>query len=475
MRVSSPGVNFCMGRGDIKQIEERSKANRGTEQRRQMEDTTNKPDPLQSEGARTTLPQRNDAKPRASGSEASDKEKDEGPTTEGTLGSEEEHRGYFTVKKVCGFTLKGVFILLGVPLACVVEVLLFIGIFFRADLGRRRGASFSHGVAFLAILIILLFILLCFTLKWHRFYHRKIKVDRDNNGVPEANNEETKDEEKSPEELEFEEDTASGCLKSASPSSAPKDSEPKEEIRFLLNKTKRLALFLFLPLTIVLLILTEIVFVLQMPRNSIIPLKSNQNALNPNSEYVPDGCDVQNRFNDAANFFNGSVNADDVMLVYVTWTMKKAAAFEADNTIYLPKKEYWCPPVWLLVHEFVHVYQEQTGYFYGPGGPGTAIRLLLDGQRCKRCLYDYGGREGLVVMMKMAQSGNETARDVSRAFGSEQQAEIVEHYYYLYRGICSSESGNATTDDTNEFYNGYVSDAEYCEALRFYSCQIINC
>mmetsp|Transcript_23242 Transcript_23242/g.38516 ORF Transcript_23242/g.38516 Transcript_23242/m.38516 type:complete len:147 (-) Transcript_23242:172-612(-) len=129
-------------------------------------------------------------------------------------------------------------------------------------------------------------------------------------------------------------------------------------------------------------------------------------------------------------------------------------AHEADNTIYVPK--FTCPSTSLLVHEIVHVWQEQSGYWNGVGGARRAFDLYRNQRRCLECLYDYGDYGALQSKMELALAGNQDAADVAIAFGSEQMAEIVEDYYAEWE-VCQ-----------------YSSLAPwYCEALAFYSNQII--
>ena len=427
-------------------------------------------------------------------------------------------------------------VLIGLALVVLADILLSVSICLRREWKGRTGSARMHWIAFASILIIQSFIMICLAARWYRNFQKdgaKHKEDEEagcagqtvpkeakknaedsieSGPGPELNSlvENVKDEDciGEPERGEATRSVAESIESIVDPAG---DRDAQADLHgFILSKTKKYCLFLFIPLVLALLVLTELVFVSEMRRNSFIPLDPNQNALNPNSKYVPDECDMQSRWDQAVAFFNGSVVVEDVMLIYVNFTMSDAGAFEIDNTVYFPKKDWsWCPSVDLLVHELVHVWQEQSGYFFGPGAPGRAIRMTLDRWRCSWCLYDYGGREGVVSAMESALAGDQAMANVVTAFGAEQMAEIVEDYYWykvdlrycdpVDHGLSFGEAGynetsNVTyvsrynmtdevklpineTDDISVFDDDWHVEhyGEYCQALEFYACQIINC
>ncbi|CAB9505721.1 expressed unknown protein [Seminavis robusta] len=437
---------------------------------------------------------------------------------------------------------KGSPVIVGAALALLAELLLFIGIFFRAKYTGRRGTAWCHGVAILSILMILIFVWILAIARWTR----RFEVDKQD-GTDKARDDASSDDEeknlplntmREDDHLESIDLTGSGENSEATPTATSTDASGREKptkrlIPYLSNKTKWFALLVLTPLVVMMLVFTEITLWYQMPRNSIIKLDPNQLALSPKSEYVPAGCEIQERWDEAVKFFNGSISVADVLLVYVNNPFTDAPAYQADSTVYLPEYSR-CPSVRLLVHEMVHVWQEQTSYWSGPGAPGRFIRMRLDRLRCSWCLEDYGGREGIITALEQSRSGNTTAADIKAAFGPEQMAEIVEDYYYhkLVSEMCDenihevegrslealhsasdgsqantsellfyspghNSTGNSTmnasesidSQDTadvdkaiepDDDYSGFqfyeeFSNAEYCEALRFYSCQVINC
>lgn len=404
--------------------------------------------------------------------------------------------------RVCVHVFSG---LLLVAAAGFVHFLLVICIFMRSE--HMGGTSGAHGIVVLSILVILTAMLLIYVSILYCL-HRKRQTkasqasnatdwddeeeessnnnEGNNNTAPEeelveesSNNHEgnnnTAPEEESEESLNNDNDNNTRPV----PASAP-DSNNKQAFSPITRlHIRHLFLRIFLPLSIVLLIGTEVGFLLVMPRNSILPLVPpfGQDALLAGGVYRG-GCSVQWAWDDAKEFFrnNTRLNLDDVQLVYGGTSFDyPLGAKVLDNTIYFPK--YTCPSAGLLVHELVHIVQEQTGYWRGVGGARRAFQYFADSLECSDCLYDYGGYDTLQSTMELALSGDSHAADVFEAFGPEQMAEIVEAYFYEYFWCQTSyEEEEATAAAPNTTANSVptVNPYWYCKPLEFYASQILT-
>jgi hypothetical protein len=98
------------------------------------------------------------------------------------------------------------------------------------------------------------------------------------------------------------------------------------------------------------------------------------------------------------------------------------SGFVVEDTIYLPPEK--CVGTDVLVHELVHVWQQQTGWMRKHVFQVTwaFIADYLNG----RNMYDYGGTGGL----QAARLRNPNAT-ITEAFGVEEQAVIVQHYLQI--------------------------------------------
>ena len=144
------------------------------------------------------------------------------------------------------------------------------------------------------------------------------------------------------------------------------------------RKVKQVLLFAVLPLTILILILAEVYFILVWPTASIFPLQTirvqDAIATSPDGGWLlPAGCDVAAKMEHVRDFFknNTSIDFDQVQVVVggapVNFNKKGyVGAMVFENTIHL--KANVCPRNALLLHEMIHVYQFNTGWFYGKKG-----------------------------------------------------------------------------------------------------------
>ena len=340
----------------------------------------------------------------------------------------------------CGCSYKWwlVYSFLGLVLIAVsafAELILIVSIFFRSS-PPLGGSSGFHGIAMISIMIIwaaILFGYLGFLAIKRRNQRRRSVKDT---GVEEPRTH----------EIATNQEGKTFC----------------NDHGFYLSRAIWLFTRLLLPLTVILLVLTEVLFYTVMPRNSIIPLKPGQNALEATTnEYVPEGCPFKKRFQKAKDFYanNTCIDWDKIMVLYAGNASPSGggqpSAYVFDQTIHI--KEGLCPDSSLLVHELVHIYQEQIGYWYGPGGPGKAFKYFADRWRCASCLYDFGRYGGVRSKYEQALAGDKDAANVHKAFGIEQVASLVELYY-------------ADKDWCTQY-----REREDCEALEFYANQIIIC
>ena len=278
-------------------------------------------------------------------------------------------------------------------------------------------------------------------------------------------------------------------------------------------RTGRLLRHVCLPLFLVLIVLTEVGFLLVMPRSSFMPLVPpfGEDATIDYGEYQPNDCDVAALFRRAKDVFanNTQLDLDSVKIVYGGTAFDvNIGAKVIDNTIYMPK--YTCPSVSLLVHELVHVWQEQTGYWHGKGAARRALRYLIDSRDCRECMYTYGGYEELRLNWGLAVSGNTRVADITREYGPEQMAVIVEDYFATY-DLCQEAPEKAkppvqlsfakenldpvdvsNTTDITGITNATESDVDepavleepeeeekpsipyYCQPLQYYASQILQ-
>jgi hypothetical protein len=322
------------------------------------------------------------------------------------------------------------------------ELLLIVSIYFRS--GSLRGRSGMHGISMISIMIISIVILLIYEAA-------AACISMSNRKKRQRDCTQTTQQANSLNELPL-----------APPVGPP---PPPPTTTTTRHRVKRLFLRVLLPLAVVLLIGTEIILVIMIPHASIFPLKPPfaQDALIVGGDYVPTGCDnVQEMFQEAKTFFHNNtlLNLDNILIVYRAKPLKGAAAMVFDQTIYLNKN--MCPWTSLLVHEIVHIYQEQIGYWSGRGGPSKAFGYFADSIRCSACLYDYGGFQGLQAKMELGLAGDEDAADIHTAFGSEQMAEIVQDYYVEYDWCHST--------DMEDYWGDWSSE---CKALEYYASQII--
>jgi uncharacterized membrane protein len=338
-----------------------------------------------------------------------------------------------------------------VVLSGFAQLLLMVSIYFRS--GSLGGAAGWHGNAMISIMIVLLTILLIYVAYIYITFRKK----KQRLGVFPSQT--TKEDRK--------EKAKTNNIPSPTPLNSPQVAEAFPTDVSL--RVKRLFCRVLLPLTILLLILTEVAVILSMTRNSVFPLQPpfGQDALIEGGKYVPSDCgNIQEMLDEAKRFYRNNTKLDfnDVKIIYGGTALGGApSAHVIDNTIYLPKNS--CPWPGLFVHEFVHIYQEQTGYWTGKGGPGKVFQYFAEWWQCSECLYDYGGYEALQAKMELALSGDGdegAAGDIREAFGAEQMAMIVEDYYDEHERCHSN-----MTDLIKENY------AWHCEALEYYATQIL--
>jgi len=136
-----------------------------------------------------------------------------------------------------------------------------------------------------------------------------------------------------------------------------------------------------------------------------------------------------------------------------------ATAMALDRGVYLSFD--LCPYTSLMVHEFAHVWQMQSGWWF-ENGVSKYLRYSREAKECDYCMYDYGGEEGL---RKAAEDPKAT---ITSAFFVEEQASIVEDYftclYEDWNGICSSEKQQLLMRFSNDvlYHNSKLSEKS-CE------------
>jgi len=141
-------------------------------------------------------------------------------------------------------------------------------------------------------------------------------------------------------------------------------------------------------------------------------------------KFRPVGCDIIGRFNETTLLFkNSDVDFTDVRVLYggSPGYFETANAMVLDKTIYLALD--YCPSVYTLVHEAVHIWQFQKDDIWFSRAASVFFEWILLQSRCRDCPYDYGGFSGL----QNANASGHTIKD----FGVEMQAMIVENYYFL--------------------------------------------
>jgi len=210
---------------------------------------------------------------------------------------------------------------------------------------------------------------------------------------------------------------------------------------------RQCCLMRLLPFYIIVILLSEVALIFVNPFDSIFPIgiASHEIVVPLEGEFVmskhcpncPENCEHMGEMvSEAREFYKHSLI--DFSIVRIAFGglpghFNDAGAMAFDRAVYLPFDD--CPSSSLFVHEFAHIWQMQSGWWFD-NGVSKFIRYEKEARECEYCLYDYGGEEGL---RKAAEDPKAT---ITSAFWVEQQASIVEDYYiclYEARPGCSSE------------------------------------
>lgn len=201
----------------------------------------------------------------------------------------------------------------------------------------------------------------------------------------------------------------------------------------------------------------EILILLFFPLKSFIP--ENYLVKIGAIEYVNDEtCPVQGLLELSDMYFGDNVNLSGVRVIYggspktLSYiNPNRSVVMVSNEVIYLAPGK--CMSISTFIHEIAHVLQHQRNTLYGPEEvPKYAVWLYLQIFDSDR-LYDYGGKEGLLI----AQKNNKKILD----FNLEQQADIIADYFKI-RILKDSKSRG-----------GEEFDAEYERLLRHFSSQMI--
>jgi len=201
-----------------------------------------------------------------------------------------------------------------------------------------------------------------------------------------------------------------------------------------------------LPFYIIVILLSEIALILLNPFDSIFPIgiASDEIVVPLEGEFIrsehcpncPDHCtDIGQEVQEARDFYKHSlVDFSKVRMGYGGIPRHfncdgTLGGMALDRSVYLPLDG--CPDTWLMIHEFAHVWQMESGWWFQNG---VSKLLRYKKEQNKIDLYDYGGLEGL------RNAAEDPHATITSAFWVEEQAQIVEDYYYcLQSSWCSSE------------------------------------
>ncbi len=197
-------------------------------------------------------------------------------------------------------------------------------------------------------------------------------------------------------------------------------------------------------------LLVQMFVLVESPIHSLVPeqllLKS---GLLRSVDSVTSTCNEPEEIKIATKFVEPSIDTSQVKFYYGGSTVftkyfgklfPKIAASTVNNYIYISPEED-CVRSEVIVHEFVHVWQYQHKIGSGPHGLIIVFQYIYLYLKDFNSLYDYGGVEGLAK----AKIENKTFRD----FGIEQQAMIVENYYFFLDW--SKRPGFTDLRDSEEF------------------------
>eukprot|EP00493_Phyllostaurus_siculus_P022887 UN23221 len=202
-----------------------------------------------------------------------------------------------------------------------------------------------------------------------------------------------------------------------------------------------------LPFYIIVILLSEIALIFLNPFDSIFPIgiASDEIVVPLEGEFIrskhcpscPDHCtNIEQKVREARAFFKHSLVDFSVVRIGYGGIPKHfndgtTEGQAIDRSVYLPLDG--CPETSLMIHEFAHVWQMQSGWWFQNG---VSKLIRYEKEKNEIDLYDYGGLEGL---RNAAEDPHET---MTSAFWVEQQAMIVEHYYECLQSFgsrCSSE------------------------------------
>jgi len=216
-----------------------------------------------------------------------------------------------------------------------------------------------------------------------------------------------------------------------------------------------------LPFYIIMILFTEVVLIFINPFDSIFPIgiASYELVVPMEEEFVrsqhcpkcPEDCDdIDERVRIAREFMkHSSVDWSKIRIAFgglpFHFLQEISAGMAIDRGVYLP---YQCPTEELLVHEFVHIWQAQSGWAF-ENGVSKLIRYMRELSDGMDGLYEYGEADGL---RKAAEDPKAT---ITSAFFVEQQAEIVEDYF---SGFCGMRS--CTAEET-ELLRRFSADIVY--------------
>lgn len=190
----------------------------------------------------------------------------------------------------------------------------------------------------------------------------------------------------------------------------------------------------------------EVPVILLAPTDSALPLSALA-AIGIAHDATGGPCDIETKVNGANAFYMGAVDYNRTKVVHggmpKVFGLRQAMTIE--DTIYIEEPPS-CVSLETFVHESAHIWQFQTGWWYGITGPFRLASWLIQQATDPDTLYDHGGPSGLA-----------NARTLGKMFvdfGPEQQAMIMEDHFRALQGESTDANGRSFTTD-------YKADLEY--------------
>ena len=205
------------------------------------------------------------------------------------------------------------------------------------------------------------------------------------------------------------------------------------------TKTLMIKLILFIAIM-------EVPIIMLAPTNSALPL-GLLTALGIAQDARGGPCDIETKVAEANMFYMGAVDFNRTNVVQ--GGMPKVFGFRGamviEETIHV-KDPPDCISLETFIHESTHIWQFQTGWWYGITGPFRLASWLIQQATDPDTLYDHGGPSGLA-----------NARTLGKMFvdfGPEQQAMIMEDHFRALQGESTDANGRSFTTD-------YRTDLKY--------------